>query len=45
MIDWFGTNEAEVFQRATTHCAKFGKSAKITDIKAVSGGHVLFDCL
>ena len=45
MIDWAFTNEERVFQQATAFCAQYGKKAKITDIKAVAGGHVLFDCL
>jgi hypothetical protein len=45
MIDWAFTNEEKVFRQATEFCARYGKTAKITDIKAVAGGHVLFDCL
>ena len=45
MIDWAFTNEEKVFRQATDFCAQYGKKAKITDIKAVAGGHVLFDCL
>lgn len=45
VIDWFGTNESEVFAAATAHCARHGRSARITSIKAHAGGHVLFDCL
>ena len=45
MIDWAFTNEERVFQQATAFCAQYGKKAKITDTKAVAGGHVLFDCL
>jgi hypothetical protein len=44
MIPWFATNEAAVFKAATEHCAKYGKSARITSIKAEAGGHALFDC-
>ena len=44
MIEWFGTNEKEVFAAATGHCAKYKKTARITDIQAKAGGHVLFEC-
>jgi hypothetical protein len=45
MINWAITNEEKVFQQATSFCAQYCKKAKITDIKAVAGGHVLCDCL
>lgn len=45
MIDWFGTNESQVFAAAQKHCGSFGKSAKITAIRKEAGGSVLFDCL
>jgi hypothetical protein len=45
VIDWAYTNEEKVFRQATQHCAKYGKTAKITNIKAVSGGHAFFDCI
>lgn len=44
MIEWFGTNEGEVFAAATAHCAKHGKVARITNIQARAGGQVLFEC-
>lgn len=44
LIEWFGTNEAEVFKAATAHCSRFGRSARITSINARAGGHVLFEC-
>jgi len=43
-IDWFATNEREVFEAATAHCAKYGKSPRITEMRKEAGGHVLFEC-
>jgi len=45
VIDWFATNETEVFEAATQHCAKYGKRAQIRDIRARAGGHAFFDCI
>jgi hypothetical protein len=45
VIDWAFTNEEKVFRQTTQHCAKYGRTAKITNIKAISGGHVFFDCI
>ena len=44
MIDWFGTNEQEVFDAASAHCAQYGKSARITELRKQASGHVLFEC-
>jgi hypothetical protein len=44
MIDWFATNESEVFAAASAHCARFAKAAKITSVRKEAGGAVLFDC-
>lgn len=44
-IDWFGTTTAQVHQMAEAHCAKHGREARITDIRAKAGGHVMFECI
>ena len=45
MIEWLGTDHAQVWDMASAHCARYGKTAKITSVKAVGGGSVLFDCV
>ena len=44
MMEWFATNEAQAFAAAEAHCKRYGKAARITEIKAHTGGHVLFEC-
>lgn len=43
-IEWFATNERAVFDAASAHCAKYGKSPRITEMRKEAGGHVLFEC-
>lgn len=45
VMDWFATNEREVFTLAQTHCAKYGKDARITQIVPRGGGSVAFECV
>jgi hypothetical protein len=45
MIDWAFTNEQEVFEAATRHCAQYKKAPRITSIQKRAGGSVLFDCV
>lgn len=45
VINWFGTNQEDVFRAATAHCAQYGKKARIRDIRAQAGGHAFFDCI
>ena len=45
VIDWFGTNAKAVHETADNHCRKYGKAARITEMRAVAGGHVLFECI
>lgn len=45
VIDWFGTNAKAVHAEAERHCGRYGKQARITEMRAVAGGHVLFECV
>jgi hypothetical protein len=38
-------SEESLFKEAQEHCAKYGKSARITSLKGEAGGNALFDCL
>lgn len=44
VIPWFATNTQRAFERASAHCATYGKTARITSIQAEAGGHALFEC-
>ena len=44
MIEWFATNEREVFEAASQHCARYSKKPRITSAKTEAGGTVLFEC-
>lgn len=44
MIEWFGTSHRQVWAMANAHCARYGKSAHITQVFPRAGGHVLFEC-
>jgi hypothetical protein len=45
VIEWFGTTAKAVQAEADRHCGLYGKQARITEMRAVAGGHVLFECL
>lgn len=45
VMDWFATNEREVFLLAQEHCGRYGKDARITQIVPRGGGSVTFDCV
>jgi hypothetical protein len=45
VIHWAGTTQGEVWQAASAHCAKYGKSVRITEFQARAGGRVVFDCI
>ncbi len=42
---WRIWSEESLFKEAQEHCAKYGKSARITSLKSEAGGNALFDCL
>jgi len=44
VIKSFGTNAKEVQAEADRHCQKYGKLARVTEMRAEAGGHVLFEC-
>ena len=45
LMDWLGTNEREAFNAAQTHCQKYGRDARITQIVPRAGGSVAFECV
>lgn len=45
VIQWFGTTAQAVHVEADRHCKQYGKSARITEMRSVAGGHVLFECV
>lgn len=40
-----GWSEGAMFARAQQHCAKYGKSARITSLQGHAGGNALFECV
>ena len=45
VMPWAFTNEAKVFKAAQSHCQKYGKDARITQIVPIAGGSASFDCV
>ncbi len=46
-MPWSGEDEADAFKAAESHCQKFGKSARITQVTQAtdrSKGVVVFNC-
>ena len=45
VIDWFASTRGQVLEAATAHCARYGKTARLTNTERDrSGGHAVFIC-
>lgn len=45
VIDWFSSTKGQVEDATSAHCARYGKTAKITRTDSdKSGGHAVFVC-